>query len=123
MSKKTILLVDDDNLIRQGLKAIIEANTDYEIIEFSSGVSVIAMLSAKKPHIDAAILDIVMPGHGGSVGNYLKKTPDYKDTVIIYYSGLDKNQFDNKILEGAYYINKEEGGMQQVAEILTRLLG
>ena len=123
MSKKTILLVDDDNLIRQGLKAIIEANTDYEIIEFSSGVNATAMLSAKKPHIDAAVLDIVMPGHGGSVGAYLKKTPDYKDTVIIYYSGLDKNQFDNKILEGAYYIDKEEGGMQQVAEILTRLLG
>ena len=99
MSKKTILLVDDDEVIRQGLKAIIETETEYNVIDVSSGSGAIAILSARKPQIDAAILDIVMQGHGGSVGDYLRKTPDYKNTVIIYYSGLDKNQFDNKILE------------------------
>jgi CheY-like chemotaxis protein len=123
MSKKTILLVDDDRLIRQGLKAALETQYGYEVMEASNGRNAIAMISSKKPHFDAVVLDIVMPGHGGSVRNYLKKNPEYQDTVIIYYSGLDKNQFDNKILEGAFYINKEEGGMQQVAEILKKLLG
>lgn len=122
MDKKTILLVDDDSLIRQGLKAVLETEYGYEVIEAPNGASALAILSARKPPIDAAILDIVMAGHGGSVRDYLNKDPQYKDTLIIYYSGLDKNQFDNKILEGAYYVNKEKGGIKQVAELLKKLL-
>ena len=122
MDKKTILLVDDDNLIRQSLKMILETNYGYEVIEATSGVSAVAILSSKKPHIDAAVLDIVMTGHGGSVGNYLKKTPEYSDTLIIYYSGLDKKQFDNKILEGALYVHKESGSTQQVVSLLEKNL-
>lgn len=122
MDKKTILLIDDDEIIREGLKTVLQKEYGHEVIDFTSGAQAVAEISAQKPHIDAAILDIVMPGHGGSVGDYLKKTPEYKDTLIIYYSGLDKRQFDNKILEGAFYINKEEGSTKQVGEILKKLL-
>ena len=123
MDKKTVLLADDDNLIRLSLKTILETNYGYEVIEATSGISAVAMLSSKKPHIDAAVLDIVMAGHGGSVGDYLKKTPEYSDVLIIYYSGLDKNQFDNKILEGAIYIHKESGGFKKIGETLQEHLG
>lgn len=123
MIKKTVLLVDDDELIRQSLKAVLETAYGYEVIEARNGASAIAILSARKPHIDAAILDIVMAGHGGSVRDYLRKIPEYKDILIIYYSGLDKNQFDNKILEGTFYIHKETGGIPKIAAILKEQLG
>ena len=122
MTKKIILLVEDDDIIRRSLKGVIETIPDYEIIEASNGVSAVAILSKRKPSIDAAILDIMMTGHGGSVGDYLKKEPQYDNTLIIYHTGLDKSQFDNKILEGALYIHKEAGSIKKIVETLKEQL-
>jgi putative two-component system response regulator len=124
MSKKTILLVEDDPIIRQSLKIMLENNCNYEVIEAPNGVSAIAILSSKKPNLNAAILDIMMAaGHGGSVGEYLKKNPQYDTILIIYYTALEKHQFDNKILEGALYINKQTGGLKKLEEILKEQVG
>ncbi len=123
MDKKTILLVEDDIVVRQLLKIMLENRCGYEVIEASNGASAIAILSKQKPAIDAAILDILMTGQGGSVGDYLKKNPQYDTILIIYYSGLDKNQFDNRILEGALYVNKQPGGLKKLEEILKEQLG
>lgn len=123
MQKKTVLLVEDDELLRRSLKIVLETSYDFKVIDMPNGMHAIRMLSEKKPHIDAAILDIVMPGHGGSVRDYLRKTPEYRNMLITYYTGLDQEEIDNKILEGAYYINKEKGSVKQVGEILKRLLG
>jgi CheY-like chemotaxis protein len=124
MDKKTILLVEDDIIVRQSLKVMLENSCGYEVIETPNGASAIAILSKQKPAINAAILDIMMiAGHGGSVGDYLKKTPPYDTILIIYYTGLNKTQFDNKILEGALYVNKQTGGLKKIEEILKEQLG
>lgn len=123
MSKKTILLVEDDDIIRLSLKTILEAIPDYKVIESPNGANALALLSSKKPQIDAAVLDIMMTGHGGSVGDYLKKAPQYDNTLIIYHTGLNKNQFNNKILEGALYVNKGKESINKIAEILKEQLG
>lgn len=123
MDKKIVLLVEDDIIIRQALKIMLENRCGYEVIEAANGVSAIEILSKKKPALDAAILDIMMTGHGGSVGDYLKKDPQYDNTLIIYHTGLNKNQFDNKILEGALYVNKGTDGIKKIEEILKEQVG
>lgn len=124
MSKKTILLVEDDPIVRQSLKTMMEDSCGYEVIDAPNGVSAINILSSQKPKLNAAILDIMMAaGHGGSVGDYLKKHPPYDALLIIYYTALDKHQFDNKILEGALYINKQTGGLKKLEEILKEQVG
>ena len=123
MDKKTILLVEDDNIVRQSLKMVLETRCGYEVIEAANGISALTILSKKKPSIDAAILDIMMEGHGGSVGNYLKKNPQYENILIIYHSGLGKHQFDNKILEGSLFIHKESGSIKKIVETLAEHLG
>lgn len=124
MDKKTILLVEDDTIVRQTLKTMIENDCGYEVIEAPNGASAINILSSKKPKLNAAILDIMMAaGHGGSVGDYLKNHPPYDMLLIIYYTALDKKQFDNKILEGAVYINKQTGGLKKLEEILKEQVG
>ncbi len=122
MDKKTVLLVEDDELIRKSLKVTIETDCSYTVIDFPDGTVAIKALSEKKLQIDAAVLDIVMHGHGGSIRDYLKKTPEYSNTLIIFYTGLEKQEFDNRILQGAHYLSKEKATVKQVGEILKKLL-
>lgn len=123
MSKKTILLVDDDSSLRQVLRTVLETEYDYEVIEVPDGTTAITILSSQKPdNISAAILDIIMTHHGGLVADYLRKRPEHNKTLIIYYSALDKDQFDNKILEGAFYVHKEPGSVKKIVELLKKYL-
>ncbi|HIE43358.1 MAG TPA: response regulator [Candidatus Omnitrophica bacterium] len=118
MDKKVVLVVEDNKELREVLKTILETGYGYEVLEATDGATAIGILTGRKPHIDAAILDIVMKGHGGSVRDYLKKMPQYREVPIIYHTGLSKEQFDNRILEGAYYIQKGEGSIKKIGEIL-----
>lgn len=122
MDKKIILLVEDNNEVRTALKIIMENRYGYDVLEAPDGASAISILTARKPHIDAAILDIMMKGHGGTVRDHLRKTPQYKEIPIIYHTGLTKEQFDNRILEGAHYIHKEGESIKTIGELLEGIL-
>ena len=56
----TILLVDDQNLIRQGLKALLELESDLEVIgEAENGQIAIECVAALQPNV--VLMDIRMP--------------------------------------------------------------
>lgn len=119
--KKTILVVDDNNEIREAVKIFLEEALGYEVITAVGGALALQMLKKEKPHLDAAVLDIMMMGHGGTVGDFLKK--EYKGISLIYYTGLTKGQFDNRLLEGVHYICKsEEGSLKKLGEVLQKNL-
>jgi DNA-binding NarL/FixJ family response regulator len=55
-----VLLVDDQNLIRQGLRALLELEPDLEIVgEAENGESAINLISQLQPHV--VLMDIRMP--------------------------------------------------------------
>lgn len=119
--KKVILVVEDTSEIREAVKVYLEEVLGYEIITAVGGALALQMLRKEKPHLDAAVLDIMMMGHGGTVGDFLKK--EYKGIPIIYHTALTREQFDNRLLEGAYYIYKgEERGLKKLGEILQKTL-
>jgi DNA-binding NarL/FixJ family response regulator len=58
------LIVDDSDLVRQGLRTIVEANADWEVCgEAADGLSGIEMFKNLQPNI--VILDFQMPGISG----------------------------------------------------------
>lgn len=60
----TIVLADDHQLVRDGIRALLEEEQDLEVIgEAASGKEAIAMVTAKQP--DLLIVDIRMPGMTG----------------------------------------------------------
>lgn len=59
-----ILLVDDDPLVRTGLRAVLQSESEWEVIgEAGDGDAAIAMASELAP--DVVIMDIRMPGTDG----------------------------------------------------------
>jgi two-component system, NarL family, response regulator NreC len=60
MSRVRILLADDHNLVRQGLRKVLEERTDWEVVaEASNGRDAVRLAEQHKP--DVAIVDVAMP--------------------------------------------------------------
>ena len=57
----TILIVDDDDDLRNSLAIILRP--DYEVIEASSGAEALALIKKESPRL--TLLDVSMPGIGG----------------------------------------------------------
>ena len=65
MDKLRILLIDDHAVVLEGLKSLVNAQADMEVVgEASDGRSALALARATRP--DVAVLDISMPGQGGA---------------------------------------------------------
>jgi DNA-binding NarL/FixJ family response regulator len=59
-----IMLADDHHVVRQGLRVLLEAETDFEVVgEAADGLEVIPLLERLQP--DVLLLDLMMPGLGG----------------------------------------------------------
>src|SRR5450432_1702188 len=59
-----ILIVDDHDIVRQGVRSILRTRTGWEVCgEAENGVEALQMIAELKP--DVVVLDISMPGKDG----------------------------------------------------------
>lgn len=64
MSPVRVVLVDDHALMRQGIRTILSAQADLEVVgEASSGEEALELVPAVRP--DVVCMDVEMPGMGG----------------------------------------------------------
>lgn len=122
MEKKKVFLVEDNADIREAVKTVLENALGYEVITARDGVDAMNILEKQHPDISAAILDIMMKSHGGTVRDYLKKHPEYKEIPIIYHTGLDREQVDERVLQGAHFIHKDGDSLFKIKELLSKLM-
>jgi len=78
-----VLLVDDQNLVRQGVQALLELADDIEVIgEAKSGQEAVDMIPQVKP--DVVLLDMRMPGMSGlDVLHELSQANQLPPTIIL----------------------------------------
>jgi DNA-binding NarL/FixJ family response regulator len=89
-NKKTILLVDDHTLFREGLKAIISRNPSYEVVgETGRGDAALQMARTVRP--DLALVDISLPDQSGiEVALQLRKQlPKTVIMMVTMHSKVD----------------------------------
>jgi DNA-binding NarL/FixJ family response regulator len=95
-----ILLVDDQNLVQQGIKSLLAQDPELEIVgTLKDGRSAVTMIAELCP--DIVLLDIEMPGMDGiTATKYITRlAPDTK--VIILSSHEDKKYLTQALMAGA----------------------
>jgi DNA-binding NarL/FixJ family response regulator len=83
----TIVLADDHQLMRQGIRALLASETDFRVIgETGDGLEAVQLIERLRPNI--AVLDLMMPGLGGlDVARQVKdRSPATRTLILSMYA-------------------------------------
>ena len=124
MSKKRILVVDDEKSITRLLKLNLERTGRYEVHEENSGAGALEAAQQFKP--DLILLDVMMPDmDGGDVAAGVKQDPNLRKTPVVFLTAAVKKEElgapDGKI-GGRTYIAKPLD-VKGVIAVIERTLG
>ena len=120
--KKTVLIIDDHPLFREGLKAIIEQNNMFEIVgEAGKGREGIRMVKRLKP--DLVLADISLPDQSGIqlTREIRSLLPDTRVIVVSMHSKI--NYIAKAFQAGAMgYVVKESAsqGLMKGLELVSK---
>ncbi len=96
-SKTRVLLVDDHKIVRQSIKAILDAQEDIKIIgEAEDGRQAVEMVKKLKP--DVIVIDFAMPKLNGLEATYKIKRLSPK-TKIMLLTAYDNEEYIYQILK------------------------
>ena len=115
----TVLLVDDEDAIRQGLAAALD-RASFHVIEASDGVEALKMVEAHGP--DVIVLDILMPEMDGrEVCRRIRQADNW--TPVIMLTQIDATgEKISSLEEGADdYLNKPFDSYELIARIRALL--
>jgi DNA-binding NarL/FixJ family response regulator len=109
MEKKDILLVDDHEVVRLGLKSLLEHNDQFEVVA-EAGTAKEAVAQVEKYHPDVVLMDIRLPGASGieACEEITTRWPDVR--VVILTSYAEDEMLFSAIRAGASgYVLKQIG--------------
>ena len=117
MSKQRIVLVDDHEVVRLGLKALLEHHPQFEVVgEAGTAKEALEKVALLRP--DVVLLDIRLPGASGieACEEITQKYPDTK--VIMLTSYAEDEMLFSAIRAGAAgYVLKQIGGEDLIRAI------
>jgi two-component system, NarL family, response regulator NreC len=107
MKRISIVLADDHHIVRQGVKALLENENDFDVVgEASDGITVLTITGRLKP--DILVLDLMMPGLNGLevTRRVTKVSPGTRTIILSMY--MNEPYVIEALRNGAYgYILKE----------------
>lgn len=117
MSKKRILIVDDQSGFTRIIKLTLEKTGDYEVLEKNTSAGVVAAAGEFDP--DMILLDVIMPGSdGGDVVELLKQNPKTRDLPVIFITAtVRKQEIDEQggIIGGYPFLPKPVSAKELIA--------
>ena len=123
MSDIRILIADDHAVLRAGLRMLLDAQPDINVIgEAGSGAEVLKLAADLKPNL--ILLDLTMPGLGGlEVLPLLRKTvPEARILILTMHD--DESYLRQALREGASgYVLKKAADNELVAAIHSVMRG
>jgi DNA-binding NarL/FixJ family response regulator len=117
MAPFRILLADDHEVVRAGLRALLEEQDGWEVVaEAADGRDAVDKASKLKP--DAVVIDIAMPSLNGleAVRQIIKAVPSTKVLVLTMY---DSDPLIQQVLQAGArgYLLKSDAGRDLVSAI------
>jgi two-component system response regulator NreC len=119
MKKIRLMLVDDHEVVRVGLKNFLQTQEDFEVVaEASDGDEAVTRAMTAKP--DVILMDITMPGVDGLEATRRLRVLCPQCLVLALTVHDDKQYFMQMLAAGASgYITKQAAGDDLVAAIRT----
>ena len=112
-----VVLAEDNEFVRRGIRKILNKAQDIEVIgEASNGIEALALVNALKPEI--LILDVEMPLLNGiEVAHQMKKSGT--KTYILVLSAYDDLQYIRQMLSNGVdgYLIKDEAPERMIEAV------
>jgi DNA-binding NarL/FixJ family response regulator len=117
--KIKVFLLDDHEIVRRGVKELLEAESDIEVIgEAGSAASALARIPALRPEV--AVLDVRLPdGDGVSVCREIRSRMPEVACLMLTSFGDDEALFDAIMAGAAGYVLKQIRGTDLVGAVRT----
>ncbi len=91
MTTISVLLVDDQSLLRMGFRMVLEAEDDIEVVgEAADGATGVSMATALRP--DVVLMDVRMPGTNG-IEATARITEALSDTRVLILTTFDLDSY------------------------------
>lgn len=117
-----VVLVDDHSVVRAGLRRVLEADSDIEVVGEAGNVREgVFEVRAQKP--DVIVMDVVMPGTSGIEGTplVLHEAPDAK--VLVLSMQDDPRYVREAFAQGASGYVLKEAADTEVVEAVRQVAG
>jgi len=115
----TVFLLDDHEIVRRGVKDLLEAEGDIQVIgEAGTASSALARIPALRP--DVAVLDVRLPdGDGVTVCREIRSSMPEIACLMLTSFGDDEALFDAIMAGAAGYVLKQIRGTDLVGAVRT----
>ncbi len=98
--RTTVVVVDDHRLVRAGLRTIIDASADLEVVgEAGDGAQAVAVVGAADP--DVVLMDLSMPGVDGIEAIRRLRTAGHETPVVVLTSFAEPERVRSALEAGA----------------------
>lgn len=117
MKNLSILIVDDHEVVRRGVHALLATQAGWEVVgEAANGVEAVRQVSQLNP--DIVIMDLTMPEMSGLDATRLIKETAPQTKVLIFTMHDSEQMLQTAIEAGAQgYVLKSDAGNSLVAAI------
>ncbi|HSF82279.1 MAG: response regulator transcription factor [Anaerolineales bacterium] len=115
----TVLLVDDHEVVRQGVRFFLETQPDLSVIaEADSGLTAIKLTEEKIP--DVVLMDLIMPEMGGVEATRRIKDLSPRTQIVILTSYHDDEHIFPALQAGAISYVLKDVRMEELADVIRR---
>lgn len=91
MTRKKVLIIDDEEKFCQAMKKALELKTDFQVFTTTQGTDGLRLAKTQRP--DIILLDIIMPGmFGTQVAEKLAEDPVTQSIPIIFLTAIVTQQ-------------------------------
>jgi NarL family two-component system response regulator LiaR len=115
----SVLIVDDHEVVRQGVRAYLGAQAEFEVLgEADSGAAAVALAEEHVP--DVVLMDLIMPGMDGVEATRKVKNVSPRTQIVILTSYHEDEHIFPALQAGAISYVLKDLGMEELADAILK---
>lgn len=115
----SVLIVDDHEVVRQGVRAYLGAQAEFEVLgEAASGTAAVALAEEHVP--DVVLMDLIMPGMDGVEATRRIKDVSPRTQIVVLTSYHEDEHIFPALQAGAISYVLKDLGMDELAEAILK---